>query len=109
MEAGWQSWNWDTVHREIDSLPTLDVIGLLEADVRGRFGEHVVTPGSEEANEAGSVLFRAEADLRYYRLLPRTCLSTSVAEGRAARLSWWPKWKRCPPGSPVMSSDVICP
>ena len=111
MEADWESWDWDTVHREIDSLPTSDVIGLLEADVRSRFGEpdDVITPGCEESDGARNVLFRADADLRYYRLLAHTCLSISVAEGRAARMSWWPKWKRCPPGSSVMSSDVYAP
>ena len=111
MESDWESWDWTTVRREIDSLPTSEVVGLPEAEVRARFGEpdDVVVPGLEEADAAGNVLFRADTDLRYYRLLPHTCLSIAVLRGRVARMSWWPKWRRCPPGSAAIGSDVYAP
>ena len=80
MDPDWESWDWDTVHREIASLPLSDVLGLDEADVRARFGEpdDVVTPGSEEQDASGKVMFQADADLRYYRLLPHTCINFRV-------------------------------
>jgi hypothetical protein len=105
MNFGWESWDWDTVHGEIESLWLSDVIGLAEADVRARFGEpdDVVSPGTEKADASGAALFRADADLCYYRLLRHTCLSISVSGGRAVTMSLWPKWKRCP----AESSDML--
>jgi len=98
MNSHWESWDWDTVHGEVESLRLSEVEGLAEADVRDRFGEpdQVVSPGTEKADASGNVLFRADADLCYYRLLPHTCLSISMSGGRAATMSLWPKWKRCP-------------
>ena len=98
MDATWESWDWDTVHREIASVQLSDVDGMDEADIRARFGEadDIVTPGTEETDAAGAVLFQADADLGYYRLLRHTCINISVLAGRAAKISLWPKWKRCP-------------
>jgi|SRR6516165_6663628 len=111
MEAGWESWDWETVHSEVDSLGLGDLVGSPEVEVRERFGEpdDVARPGSETSDAAGHVVFRADADLSYYRLLPHTCLTISIAHGQVAQLSWWPKWKRCPPGSAAMASDVYGP
>ena len=111
MEADWESWDWETVRREIDSLLVADLVGLSDVEVTTRFGEpdDVVRPGGEKIDAAGKVLFRADADLRYYRLLPHTCLSISTSGGRVAEISWWPKWRRCPSGSPAMASDVYAP
>ena len=111
METDWEAWDWHTVGREIGSLALSDLVGLAEIDLRARFGEpdDVVVPGGEDTDAAGNVLFRADADLRYYRLLPHTCLSISLSGGRAAGISWWPKWKRCPPQSAATSSDVYAP
>jgi len=49
MEAGWESWDWETVHSEIDSLGMGDLVGSPEVEVRERFGEpdDVASPGSE--------------------------------------------------------------
>ena len=111
MDSDWESWDWDTVHTEVDSLGLSDVIGLDEADVRARFGEpdDMAFPGSEKANASGRLLFRADADLRYYRLLPHTCLSISVSAGRAVTMSLWPKWKRCPEGSSGILGPLYAP
>jgi hypothetical protein len=111
MDLDWESWDWDTVHREIASLPLSDVIGLDETDVRGRFGEpdDVVIPGSEETDASGNLLFQADSDLRYYRLLPHTCLNISVSRGRAAKMSLWPKWKRCPSASIQVLGPIYAP
>ena len=111
MGPDWESWDQETVRREVASLAMGDLVGVPEVEVRARFGEpdNVVRPGGETSDLAGNVLFRADADLRYYRLLPHTCLSISTAAGRVAEISWWPKWKRCPEGSPARASDVYAP
>jgi hypothetical protein len=111
MNSAWESWDWDTVHREIDSLRLSDVIGLAEAAVRVRFGEpdDVVSPGTENADASGTVLFRADEDLCYYRLLPHTCSSISVSGGRVVTMSLWPKWKRCPAESSGLLGPLYAP
>jgi len=111
MESDWESWDCETVHREIDSLLVADAIGLPEVEVRARFGEpdEVVHPGSEKTDAAGKLVFRADTDLSYSRLLPHTCVTISTLSGRVAQISWWPKWRRCPPGSPAGASDVYAP
>ena len=104
MNSAWESWDWDTVHREIDSLRLSDVIGLAEAAVRVRFGEpdDVVSPGTESADASGTVLFRADEDLCYYRLLPHTCFSISVSGGRVVTMSYGQS------GSDVRPSRTAC-
>jgi len=109
MGPDWESWDQETVRREVASLVMGDLVGVPEVEVRARFGEpdDVVRPGGETSDPAGNVLFRADADLRYYRLLPHTCLSISTAAGRVAEISWWPKWKRCPEGSPARPATYM--
>jgi hypothetical protein len=99
------------VHREIGSFALGDLVGSSEVEVRARFGEpdDVARPGGETSDAAGQVVFLADADLSYYGLLPHTCLTISIVRGHVAQLSWWPKWKRCPPGSVATASDVYAP
>ena len=111
MGPEWESWDQETVRREVDSLVLPDLVGVTEVEIRARFGEpdDVVRPGDETSDPAGNVLFRADADLRYCRLLPHTCLSISITAGRVADIGSWPKWKRCPEGSAARASDVYAP
>jgi hypothetical protein len=81
MDSGWEYWDRGTEEREIASLSIAELVGLPETEVRARFGEpdDIVRPGGETSDAASTVLFRADADLRYYRLLPHTCLSVSTS------------------------------
>src|SRR5437016_916086 len=67
-------------------LERLLPMAVFQVSMYGRFW---VSTEAEKADASGRVLFRADADLCYYRLLPHTCLSISLSGGRAATMSLW--------------------
>jgi len=101
MGPDWESCDEKTVRRDAASLVVVNLVGAPEEQVRTRLGEpdDVVSPGATTSDAVGSVLFRVDADLRYYRLLPHTCLSVSTKAGRVAEISWWRGPATCMPRS----------
>ena|SRR5215813_1195416 len=111
MNTDWESWDWETVHREIGSLGLADLVGITEAEITARFGEpdDVAHPGGEKTDAAGKVVFRADAAWTYCRLLAHTCFTVDMSHGRVAQVSWWPKWKRVPPALEATDMGAYAP
>ena len=61
----------------------------------GAPGENV--SGVRIEDGAGNLVLQADSDLRYFNLLPHTVVFFSIVKGMVARVSYFPKWKRCPP------------
>jgi hypothetical protein len=93
-----EPWDRGTVEGEIAAFQangSLD--GLTEQEVRQRFGEpDDVMPGLSSQSPDGQVLFEAEKDLRYFGLLPHTCVNISFVAGRVGHVGYWAKWRTCP-------------
>jgi hypothetical protein len=111
MHADWETWDWETVHREIASLGVPDLVGESESDITTRFGQpdDVARPGGVNTDATGKIAFSAEASWTYYRLLAHTCFSLDILDGRVAQVAWWPKWKRVPLALQATESGAYAP
>ena len=86
MNADWESWDWETVHREVASLGLADLVGVAEGEITARFGQpdEVARPGGETTDAAGRIVLSAGAAWTYYRLLAHTCVGIDISDGRVA-------------------------
>jgi hypothetical protein len=94
-----EPWDRSTVESEIALFRARgELKGLIEDEIRRLFGEPdlVMTPGVQETSPDGKVIFAADKDLRYFQLLPHTCVNISVLDGRVGRVGYWAKWRICP-------------
>ena len=111
MNAGWESWDWETVHREVATLGLADLVGVAEGEITARFGQpdDVAGPGGETTDAAGKIVLSADTAWTYYRLLAHTCFTIDISNERVAQVSWWPKWKRVPPALRATDTGAYAP
>ena len=84
---------------EIDDFKSTahELNGKTETELRSRLGEpDQEAPGGEGWNAAGNLLYRADASLRYFSLLPHTCVHVEITDGLVTGIGYRGKWKRCP-------------
>ena len=99
FDRSWESWSPEVVTAEAESFQETAalVVGLSEEELILRFG----TPGEQVAGTCwmsakGQPILQADRDVRYFALLPHTIVVFAMARGRIARVSYLPKWRRCP-------------
>ena len=101
---GWESWPPEIVVEEASSFKERadQLIGTAADELEvllGTPGETV--RGTQWSAKGGEAILHADRDLRYFNLLPHVVVAFAVAGGRVARISYLPKWRRCPAEFPA--------
>lgn len=95
----WENWPWEVVEPEIDDFKSTaqGLIGMAETDLRSILGvPDQEFPGSEGWDAAGNLLYRTDYSLRYFSLLPHTCVHVEITDHLVTSIGYRGKWKRCP-------------
>ena len=98
---GWECWSPDVVERELTSFEAQAraLTGLTEDELKQRLGSpNEEVGGTRWESASGTLILQADRDLRYFALLPHVVVCFAVAGSTVARISYMPKWRRCPAG-----------
>jgi hypothetical protein len=94
-------------HWDLDLFPseTREILRLRE-QFTGNTEAHLLAtlgapddsfPGGSSYDASGKLVFRADVDHRYYRLLPHAVVSFEVGGGLVHGCWWYGKWRTCEP------------
>jgi hypothetical protein len=98
--ANWDSWPVEVVFPEVESFQVRaqTLLGLFEEQLRLQLGQPgEVSAGTRWETANRELILQADRDLRYFDVLPHVVVSFAIADAIVKRVTYWPKWRRCPP------------
>lgn len=100
-DGQWESWPQEAITDEVTAFVDqryAALTGISEEDLKSQFGAPDEEMGGTRWMSADDIVtLQADRDLRYFQLLPHVVVSFAIVAEHVVRISFSPKWRKCPP------------